>query len=84
LAGAKEFAFWVGRLRAPLKGSEMGRKGVDRTSVMVIGHADKIRMQVRSIGSDGKIWINRDSFLLTTLIGHEVLLFSRDPRKAGQ
>lgn len=56
----------------------------DRTSVMVIGHADKIRMQVRSIGSDGKIWINSDSFLPMTLIGHEVLLFSRDPRKAGQ
>ncbi len=56
----------------------------DRTSVMVVGHADKIRMQVRSIGSDGKIWINSDSFLPTTLIGHEVLLFSRDPRKAGQ
>jgi len=38
----------------------------DRTnafSVMVIGHADKIRMQVRSIGPDGKIWINSDSFL---------------------
>lgn len=56
----------------------------DRTSVMIIGHADKIRMQVRSIGSDGKIWINSDSFLPTTLIGHEVLLFSRDPRKVGQ
>ena len=56
----------------------------DRTSVMVIGHADKIRMQVRSIGDDGKIWINSDSFLPTTLIGHEVSLFSRDPRKAGQ
>ena len=56
----------------------------DRTSVMIIGHADKIRMQVRSIGSDGKIWINSDSFLPTTLIGHEVLLFSSDPRKVGQ
>ena len=56
----------------------------DRTSVMLIGHADKIRMQVRSIGEDGKIWINSDSFLPTTLIGHEVNLFSRDPRKAGQ
>jgi endoglucanase len=56
----------------------------DRLTVMVIGHADKIRMQVRSIGDDGKIWINSDSFLPTTLIGHEVLLFSRDPKKAGE
>ena len=40
-------------------------------TVMAIGHADKIRMQVRSIGDDGKIWINSDSFLPTTLIGHE-------------
>lgn len=56
----------------------------DRLTVMVIGHADKIRMQVRSIGDDGKIWINSDSFLPTTLIGHEVLLFSRDPKKVGE
>jgi putative aminopeptidase FrvX len=56
----------------------------NRLTVMVIGHADKIRMQVRSIGDDGKIWINSDSFLPTTLIGHEVQLFSRDPKKAGE
>jgi len=36
-------------------------------SVMIIGHADKIRMQVRSIRNDGKIWIDNDSFLPTTL-----------------
>jgi Cellulase M and related proteins len=34
----------------------------DLFTVMVIGHADKIRMQVRSIGEDGKVWINSDSF----------------------
>lgn len=51
----------------------------DRLTVMVVGHADKIRMQVRSIGDDGKVWINSDSFLPTTLIGHEVALFSRKP-----
>ncbi|MBS3785477.1 MAG: peptidase M42, partial [Gammaproteobacteria bacterium] len=51
----------------------------DRFKVMVIGHADKIRMQVRSIGEDGKVWINSDSFLPTTLIGHEVSVFSEDP-----
>ncbi|MFN0058165.1 MAG: M20/M25/M40 family metallo-hydrolase [Planctomycetota bacterium] len=53
-------------------------------SVMVIGHADKIRMQVRSIGDDGKIWVDSDSFLPSTLVGHEVLLFSEDPTQSGR
>ena len=39
----------------------------DMTKVMVVGHADKIRMQVRHIGTDGKIWIDSDSFLPLTL-----------------
>ncbi len=56
----------------------------DMLTCMFIGHADKIRMQVRSIGDDGKIWINSDSFLPNVLIGHEVLLFSQDPDKADQ
>ena len=55
----------------------------DAFSVMVIGHADKIRMQVRSIGDDGKIWVNSDSMLPTTLIGHKVKLFSEDPELPG-
>ena len=55
----------------------------DMLSVMVIGHADKIRMQVRSIGDDGKIWIDSDSFLPCTLLGHEVLLFSENPADPG-
>jgi len=55
----------------------------DAFSVMVIGHADKIRMQVGSIGDDGKIWVNSDSMLPTTLIGHKVKLFSEDPQKPG-
>ncbi|HMO49773.1 MAG TPA: M20/M25/M40 family metallo-hydrolase [Kiritimatiellia bacterium] len=55
-----------------------------RTSVMLIGHADKIRMQVRSIGEDGKVWINSDSFLPCTLIGHDVLIFSEDPKHHGR
>ncbi len=55
----------------------------DAFSVMVIGHADKIRMQVRSIGDDGKIWVNSDSMLPTTLIGHKVKLFSEDPQNPG-
>jgi endoglucanase len=55
----------------------------DMFSVMVIGHADKIRLQVRSIGEDGKVWVDSDSFLPTTLMGHEVLLFSEDPDNPG-
>ncbi len=56
----------------------------DAFSVMVIGHADKIRMQVRSIGDDGKIWVNTDSMLPSVLIGHKVKLFSEDPDSPGQ
>ncbi|WP_311948486.1 M20/M25/M40 family metallo-hydrolase [Halomonas piscis] len=56
----------------------------DMFKLMLIGHADKIRMQVRSIGEDGKVWINTDSFLPTVLIGHEVKLFSEDPEKPGE
>ena len=52
----------------------------DMLTVMLIGHADKIRMQVRSVGEDGKIWIESDSFLPNVLIGHEVILFSQDPQ----
>ncbi len=56
----------------------------DMFSVMIVGHADKIRMQVRKIGPDGKVWINSDSFLPCTLIGHEVTLFSEDPDSPGK
>ena len=53
-------------------------------SVMLIGHADKIRMQVRSIGDDGKIWVNSDSFLPQTLIGSRGPALQREPRRTGQ
>jgi len=56
----------------------------DLPTVMVIGHADKIRMQVRQIGSDGKIWINSDSFIPNVLIGHEVKIFPQNPDKPGE
>lgn len=56
----------------------------DLFSIMLIGHADKIRMQVRSIGEDGKIWVNTDSMLPNVLVGHEVSLFSEDPQQPGQ
>jgi len=55
----------------------------DAFTVMIIGHADKIRMQVRSIGDDGKIWVNSDSMLPTTLLGHKVALFCEDPNALG-
>ncbi len=54
-----------------------------KPTVMLVGHADKIRLQVRSISSDGKIWVNSDSFLPCTLIGHEVKLFCQHPDKPG-
>lgn len=47
-------------------------------TVMICGHADKIRMQVRSIGADGKIYINSDSFLPQTLLGNHVSMYSQD------
>lgn len=56
----------------------------DLCSVMIIGHADKIRLQVRHIGEDGKVWVNSDSFLPVTLIGHEVTVFSANPDKPGE
>lgn len=56
----------------------------DLVSVMIVGHADKIRMQVRKIDDDGKVWINTDSFLPTTLIGHEVKVFCQNPDEAGR
>lgn len=55
----------------------------DLTSIMIVGHADKIRMQVRKIDNDGKVWINTDSFLPTTLIGHEVNVYCQNPDKLG-
>ncbi|MEM1349440.1 MAG: peptidase M42, partial [Myxococcota bacterium] len=55
----------------------------DLLTVMLVGHADKIRMQVRSIAEDGKVYINTDSFLPSVLLGHEVSLFSEHPDKPG-
>src|SRR5699024_5642334 len=55
----------------------------DALTVMFIGHADKIRLHVRSISEDGKIWVNSDSFLPQTLIGHEVTIFSENGEKTG-
>lgn len=51
--------------------------------VMVIGHADKIRMQVKSIAPDGKIYITSESFIPSTLLGNKVKLFTEDQNKRG-
>ena len=56
----------------------------ERFSIMLVGHADKIRLQVRKIGSDGKIYVNSDSFLPNVLVGHEVTLFSEAPEEPGR
>ena len=52
-------------------------------TVMIVGHADKIRMQVRSVDATGKIFVNSDSFLPQTLIGNHVRMFSEDSENIG-
>lgn len=49
-----------------------------KLKVMLCGHLDKIRMQVRHISDDGKVWVNSDSFLPATLIGNRVTCFATD------
>jgi len=48
-----------------------------------MGHADKIRMQVRHVAKDGKIYINSDSFLPLSLIGNQVVLFTESYADGG-
>lgn len=55
----------------------------DMFTVMLVGHTDKIRMQVRSVDKDGKIWVNTDSFLPGVLVGHEVIIFAANPDSPG-
>lgn len=45
-------------------------------SLMFIAHTDKIKMQVRHIDDNGKVYINSGSFLPQTLIGNEVYIYS--------
>jgi putative aminopeptidase FrvX len=58
--------------------------GGNKLSVMLVGHLDKIRMQARKVGSDGKVWIDSDSFLPLTLLGHPVVVFSEEPGTPGR
>lgn len=53
-----------------------------KLKVLLCGHADKIRMQVRHIAADGKVFINSDSFLPATLVGHKVDCYAEDPQSA--
>jgi len=53
-------------------------------TVMVVGHADKIRMQVRHIEkSSGKVYIDSDSFLPIALLGNPVNIFAEKPDELG-
>lgn len=45
-------------------------------NIMFIVHADKIRMQVRYIDRDGKIYINADSYIASSLLGHKVTIYT--------
>ena len=56
----------------------------DKLKVMFVGHADKIRMQVRDIAADGKIYVNTDSFLPLTLIGNRVNIYTTPPDAADE
>lgn len=50
-----------------------------------MGHADKIRMQVRHIEkSSGKVYINSDSFLPIALLGKNVCVYSEKPSELGK
>jgi putative aminopeptidase FrvX len=54
-------------------------------TIMIMGHADKIRMQVRHIQvSSGKIYIDSDSFLPIALLGNDVSIYSEKPNELGQ
>jgi putative aminopeptidase FrvX len=55
----------------------------DVLTVMFVGHADKIRLQVRKIGDDGKIWVNTDSFMPAAIIGHRFNLMVEDVNRPG-
>ena len=69
--------FWAGNASVALDTAPDDDSG--KLKVMVCGHSDKIRMQVRHVASDGKVYIDSDSFLPLTLIGNEVVCFARTP-----
>lgn len=57
--------------------------GSNKLSVMVMGHADKIRLQVKKVASDGKVYIASDSHIPISLLGNEVSIFSENSAQDG-
>jgi len=56
----------------------------DALTVMVVGHADKIRMQVRHVDKgSGKVYVDSDSFIPIALLGHDVSVYAEDPERLG-
>jgi len=55
----------------------------DKLTCMLVGHTDKIRLQVKSVDSAGKVWIDSDSHLPLTLVGNEVTIYSEDKEFPG-
>ena len=47
--------------------------------VMVVGHADKIRMQVRDIAADGKIYVDTGKLILLRLVVYVIVSFYLRP-----
>jgi len=53
-------------------------------SIMVVGHADKIRLQVRSVDkASGKIYVDSDSHLPMTLLSSDVSIYSESTEALG-
>lgn len=57
--------------------------GPEKLTCMIVGHADKIRMQIRKIGDDGKIYIDSDSHMASTLLGRDVTIYSESAEEPG-
>lgn len=53
-------------------------------TIMLIAHMDKIRLQIRSIDKDGRLWMNTQSFLPASIIGHCFDLITENPRCPGR
>jgi len=82
---SSEWAFHAFRGSAALVvDTHPGIGAENKLTCMFIGHADKIRMQVRKVGDDGKVWISSDSHLPLTLIGNEVVIFSDSAESPGR
>lgn len=61
-----------------------GEDGAGPLTLMYMGHADKIRCQVRSVSRDGKVYIDADSHLPLTLLGNRVTVFCNYPESPSE